>query len=241
MLKVLKIKYEMMLRKLGGKFGLDLKMTDEERFMLLVKHHNIDLIFDIGANTGQYAEMLFSLGYKGKIVSFEPLSDAYKAMKSKAQKNPNWIAAEQCAIGEFDGEIEINVSENSVSSSLMKVMDEHVKAEPSSRIAKQEKVKIYKLDTIAKQFMGSAKNLLIKIDTQGYEDNVIEGAKETIKQCKGMQVELSLTKLYEGQKLFDEMVKKITSLGFSLQQIEPSFTDKNSGKMLQVDGIFFRD
>jgi len=240
-LKVLKVKSEIALRKLGKSMGYDLKMTDEERFILLLENNRIDLIFDIGANTGQYAEMLFELGYKGKIVSFEPLTSAYDILKEKRKSNPNWIVAERCAIGDTDGEIYINISENSVSSSILKVMDSHLNSEPGSKTINCELTKIYKLDTIAKQYIGSAKNLLIKIDTQGYEENVLNGATDTINFAKGLQIELSLVKLYEGQKLFNEILERVTGLGFSLMQIEPSFTDKETGRMLQVDGIFFRE
>lgn len=240
-LKVLKVKSEIALRKLGKSMGYDLKMTDEERFILLLNNNRIDLIFDIGANEGQYAEMLFELGYKGKIVSFEPLTSAHEILKQKSKTKPNWIIAERCAIGNEDGEIFINISENSVSSSILKVMDSHTKSEPSSKIINCEKTKIYKLDTIANQYIGSSKNLLIKIDTQGYEDNVINGGLQTINISKGLQIELSLVKLYEGQKLFNEILERVTGMGFSLMQIEPSFTDKETGRMLQVDGIFFRE
>lgn len=241
MLKVLKVKTEILLRKIGSKFGLDLKMTDEERFMLLLKNYKIDLIFDVGANTGQYAETLYKLGYKGRIVSFEPLSDAHQQLSKVATKYSCWEVAERCALGNEDGEIEINVSENSVSSSILNVLNEHVTAEPKSQTIKKEKTKIYKLDTIASNYIGQSKNILLKVDTQGFEEPVLAGANNTINHLAGIQLEMSLIKLYEGQKLFIELYEKVTSLGFVLNLIEPSFTDKTTGRLLQVDGIFFKE
>jgi FkbM family methyltransferase len=240
MLKVLKVKSEILLRKIGSRFGLDLKMTDEERFMLLLKNYNIDLIFDVGANTGQYAETLYKLGYKHRIVSFEPLSDAHAILSKISAKYPAWDVAERCALGNEDGEIDINVSENSVSSSILNVLDEHVSAEPRSHSIKKERTKIFKLDTIAPKYIGNSKNILLKVDTQGFEDPILEGANETIKILAGIQLEMSLTKLYEGQKLFKELYEKVTSLGFDLNLIEPSFTDKNTGRLLQIDGVFYK-
>lgn len=241
MLKILKVKSEMLFRKLGNKFGVDVKMTDEERFMLLLKHHKVNIIFDVGANTGQYAATLFSLGYKGKIISFEPLSDAHAALVKKSSSNPDWSAAPRCALGDYDGEIDINVSENSVSSSILPVLNEHVKAEPKSRTIRTEKTPLFKLDTIASQYYNKSDRILLKIDTQGFEDVILKGAEETLKKVKGVQLELSLVKLYEGQKLFIEMIQKMESMGFRLELLEPSFTDKATGKVLQMDGVFFKD
>ena len=82
---------------------------------------------------------------------------------------------------------------------------------------------------------------MLKVDTQGFEDPILAGAKDTINILTGIQLEMSLTKLYEGQTLFKELYEKVTSLGFELNLIEPSFTDKNTGRLLQIDGIFFKE
>ena len=59
-------------------------------------------------------------------------------------------------------------------------------------------------------------------------------------KIKGVQIELSLVPLYENQLLFLGMLDYITNLGFELWDISPGFRDKQSGKLLQFDGIFFR-
>jgi FkbM family methyltransferase len=239
-LKLLKIKSEMLTRKMGNKFGVDVKMTDEEVFMKQLKHNKIDLILDIGANTGQFSGMLFKLGYSGKIVSFEPLSSAYEVLKKRSKKFSNWTIAEQCAIGDADGEIEMNISKNSISSSALKILDEHVNAAPKSEYIGSEKVKVYKLDSIFDKYVLGEKNIFIKIDTQGFEEKILNGATESIKKAKGLLVETSLVPLYEGQALFPQIYDRITKQGFELTGIQPAFINKETGRVLQIDAIFFR-
>jgi FkbM family methyltransferase len=239
-LKLLKIKSEMLSRKIGNKFGVDVKMTDEEVFMKQLKHNKIDLILDIGANTGQFSGMIFKLGYCGKIVSFEPLSSAHKILKKKSERFANWTVAEQCAIGEEDGKIEINISKNSISSSVLKILNEHVSAAPNSEFIGSEKVKIYKLDTIAEKYSGDAKSIFVKIDTQGFEEKILNGSSEFIKKVKGLLIETSLVPLYEGQALFPQIYDRIIKQGFELTGVQPAFINKETGRVLQIDAIFFR-
>jgi FkbM family methyltransferase len=239
-LKLIKIKSEMFSRKIGNKLGVDVKMTDEEVLMKQLSYNNIDLIFDIGANTGQFSNMIFKLGYKGKIVSFEPLSSAHAMLRKRSDKIRNWEIAERCAIGDEDGEIEINISKNSISSSILKILNEHVSAAPDSEYIGSEKVKVYKLDTIAKKYTKDAKNIFIKIDTQGFEEKILNGAAVFIKKARGLLVETSLVPLYEGQALFPQIFERVTKLGFELHGVQPAFINKETGRMLQIDAVFFR-
>lgn len=240
-LKLLKIKSEMLSRKIGNKLGVDVKMTDEEVLMKQLSHNKIDLIFDIGANTGQFSNMIFRLGYTGKIVSFEPLSSAHEALLKRSSGNSRWTIAERCAIGDENGEIEINISKNSISSSVLKIMDEHVNAAPESEYIGSEKTKVFKLDTVGDKYAGDAKNIFVKIDTQGFEEKILNGAPEFINKAKGLLVETSLVPLYAGQALFPQIFERVTKSGFSLFGVQPAFINKETGRMLQVDAIFFRE
>lgn len=239
-LKLMKIKTEMLSRKLGNKFGVDVKMTDEEVLMKQIMHNKIDLIFDIGANEGQFSELLFKLGYKGKVISFEPLSEVHTKLIARSKKFPGWEVAERCAIGETDEETEINISKNTLSSSVLKIKKEHTDAEPESVITGTEKIKVYKLDTIGSKYSGVSKNIFLKIDTQGYEEKILNGASVFLNNVKGLLVETSLVPLYDGQALFKEVLKKVESAGFELTGVQPAFINKETGRTLQVDAIFFR-
>lgn len=239
-LKLLKIKSEMLLRKAGNKIGVDVKITDEEILLKQIKSNGIDLIFDIGANTGQFAELLFRLGYKGRLVSFEPLTEAYNKLKTASRKFKGWETAERCAVGDSDGEIEIHISNNSISSSALEILDEHVSAAPESRYVGTEKANVYRLDTIGEKYAGNAKNIFVKIDTQGFEDKILNGAENFLKKTKGLLIETSLVKLYENQVLFRDIYDRVVSKGFELYGIQPAFVNKETGRVLQADAVFFR-
>lgn len=210
------------------------------RTRLLLDHHHIDLVLDVGANIGEYARDLRESGYSGKIVSFEPLSSVHTALEKSSRQDPLWTVADRMAIGNFDGEIEINIAGNSSSSSVLGMLDSHVSAAPYSAYVGSELVQIRKLDTLAKDYMGDANSIYLKVDVQGFEKQVLEGASALMPRIKGLQLELSLVPLYEGQALFKEIIEQMEQLGFEINAIYPGFSDPNTGKMLQMDGIFFK-
>ena len=91
-----------------------------------------DLVLDVGANRGQFAVELRSIGYRGKIVSFEPLSAEYESLINKASVDPLWQVSPRCAIGDRDGSIKINIAANSGSSSVLPMLELHATAAPES-------------------------------------------------------------------------------------------------------------
>ena len=204
--------------------------------------HKINIVFDIGANTGQFASELREQGYTGKIVSFEPLSQAYKTLVKHASDDISWIVHSRTAVGAtMEDCISINVAGNSVSSSILPMLETHINAVPESQYIHTEQVSLITLDSILEQYTDLSDNFFIKIDTQGYEWAVLDGAPQALKKCKGVLTELSLVPLYEGQKLWIECIERLKNLDIKLYSIQPGFTEPQTGKTLQVDGIFFKD
>jgi FkbM family methyltransferase len=201
---------------------------------------NIDAVFDIGANKGQFGNDLRLGGYKGKIVSFEPGLAAHSVLNNESNSDSMWHVHSRCALGDRAGEMELNVSSNSVSSSLLPMLDAHRGAAPDSVYMGREIVPVITLDSIFSNYVSGESNPFLKIDTQGYEWQVLNGAIETIPKVRGIQMELSLVPLYEGQKLWMESIERLGSMGFNLWAFEPVFVDHRDGRTLQVDATFFR-
>lgn len=199
-----------------------------------------NIVLDIGANEGQFAREIRKYGYAGKIVSFEPLSSARKNLVAFASHDPDWEVHEQSAIGDQNGEIKIHVSGNSVSSSVLPMLESHSTAANGSAYIDSEEVPIAMLDSVADRYLTSETNLFIKIDTQGFEWQVLDGASVTLQQARGVLCELSVVPLYEGQRLWRDIISRLEAEGFVLWALQKGFTDPRTGRTLQMDGIFLR-
>lgn len=212
-------------------------------FQLLstLRHINANLVFDVGANIGQFAQELRSVGYAGEIVSFEPLTSAHCVLSRTSEFDEHWSVHDRAAVGDHDGEVEINVSGNSVSSSILPMLDAHTSAAVGSAYVAKELTHILRLDSVAHQYLKPDSRCFIKIDTQGFEWQVLDGAAETMKKAHGVLVELSLVLLYEGQRLWLDVIDRLSSDGFTLWAIQRGFTDPGNGRSLQVNAIFVRN
>lgn len=205
-----------------------------------LKHHKVDFIFDVGANTGQFAKQLRDHGYVGRIVSFEPLPEAHLLLTENANTDSLWHVHVRSALGDIDGETIINVSGNSVSSSLLPMLQTHSSAAEESAYIGKVDTPIAKLDTVAVQYLSGAERYFIKIDTQGFEWQVLDGAAIILKAATGVLCELSLIPLYDGQRLWLDIVERLRLEGFVLWSMQQVFCDNPSGRTLQIDAIFFK-
>ncbi|MBK1648840.1 FkbM family methyltransferase [Rhabdochromatium marinum] len=199
-----------------------------------------NLVFDIGANIGQFAQELRSAGFRGKIISFEPLSIEHEKLCKAARKDAAWWVHPRAAVGDHDGKIEINIAANSVSSSVLPMLDSHLSAALDSSYVAVESTPLIQLDSVAAQYLDNTSQPFIKIDTQGFEWQVLDGAADTLKRAQGVLLELSLVPLYDGQRLWREMIDRMEAEGFTLWSIHQSFIDLHTGQSLQVDAIFLR-
>jgi FkbM family methyltransferase len=195
---------------------------------------------DIGANEGQFAMELRTGGYLGRIISFEPLTSAHGRLLQVSGSDTAWQVHPRCALGDRLGEIELNISGNSVSSSILPMLTSHSTAAPESAYLGHESAPLITLDSVAPSYLEGAQATLLKIDTQGYEWHVLDGAVATLPRVRGIQMELSLVPLYEGQRLWRECIERLEAEGFVLWALQPVFVEPATGRTLQWDGLFFR-
>lgn len=214
--------------------------TFASRRLQFLSDLGVTVVLDVGANRGQYASEILGQGYAGRVVSFEPLTVPFEALRRIVSTNPTH-ACLQFALGAVDGRAEIHVSENLVSSSLLTVSDECLTACHEARCVGAETIEVRRLDTIAPEIIQSSDRIHLKIDTQGTEKDVLLGGERMLAQVVSIELELSLTSLYDNQPLFTEMCKLLADANFRCVWLERGFMNEQTGHTLQVDGFFVRE
>ncbi|MEM8915309.1 MAG: FkbM family methyltransferase [Pseudomonadota bacterium] len=205
-----------------------------------MRHHGIDVIFDVGANVGQYASKLRRIGFDGPIVSFEPLVSVHRDLEAAAADDPDWVVAPPMALGAEDGTITINRSAETDMSSALEFNAEMAKLLSSSAHVAQETVPQRRLDGLFAEYVSSDQKPMLKIDTQGFERQVLDGATGVLDQLALIQLELSIIEIYEGEPTWRDMVSHLESLGFEPVLFIPGYFNKRTSRLLQMDGVFAR-
>lgn len=225
--------------------GFEIQRSDPEgsypkRRQLLLERESIDTVLDVGAHAGEFGESLRHSGYHGRIVSFEPVAALYERLCAVAAADPRW-SCNKVAIGERTGEVDINLAGNDgFSSSIREMETAHKDAAPASTYVGAETVNLTTLDQLSGDILEPTNRAFLKVDTQGYESEVLIGGSTTLSRCRLVELELGLVELYSGQALFADLVDSMTSRDFVLTDLEPGFRDERTGQLLQVDALFVR-
>src|SRR5258708_21455934 len=106
--------------------------SHEAALARLLAAREIDTVLDIGGNEGQYATMVRRAGFRGKIISFEPLAEAHSKLRQAAARDPPWTVAPRMALGDHEGTLLMHVAANSASRSTLPMLDPHPRAAPQS-------------------------------------------------------------------------------------------------------------
>ena len=211
-------------------------------FLSHLRRSQIGLVLDVGANTGQFASELFNAGFPGRVISFELLSVAHAALEKAAQDNSNWEVAPRCALGAEAGNAVINIAGNSYSSSLRPMLKGHLAAAPQSAYVGAEATPI---DTLAnyleRRFSGSAPRFALKIDTQGFEREVLDGLGAHVEQCAAVLLKMPLDALYGGAADLPTLFTRLVESGLRCVGLSPGHKHLWTRDAIEVDGFFIRD
>jgi FkbM family methyltransferase len=235
-----------LLQRLARRFGYDLTLRrkarpHEAQLVAVLERFEISCVLDVGANVGQYALTLREWGFGGRIVSFEPLPDAHATLLRRAAADPGWQIAPRMAIGDSGGEIELEVSAESDMSSILPQTGLLQRISPSSRVLRRERVPMAPLEDAAQPYLASEDRIFLKIDTQGFEPQVLAGAGSLMARLCGLQLEMSLVPCYEGEVGFREMQGRLAAAGFEPYLFIPGYFERKLGRQLQLDGVYMRE
>jgi len=206
--------YKALLRNLAAHAGLRARRRPDGLVRAL-RSRGIDVVLDVGANAGQFARGIRAMGYRGRIVSFEPLSAAFRKLCANRSTYAEWRAV-QVALGDEADTRRINVAGNSQSSSFLDMLPRHVDAAPKSAYVGTEEVVVKRLDDVFDEYCAPHERCFLKIDVQGFEEAVLRGADRALERCVGLYLELSFVPLYRGGLTFAEAIERLAARGYAL-------------------------
>jgi FkbM family methyltransferase len=231
------------LKRAARRLGYELRQYTPLRSLAAARRHllkelEIDVVVDVGANAGQYGELLRREGFRGRLVSLEPEPEAYEQLRERAAADGAWTAL-RVAAAERDGELALNVTRDSRSSSML-ARNDRFADRPGWAPKATEQITGRRLESLADEILRTDERPYLKLDVQGYERQVIEGAGRALHRFGALELELSLTPLYEGQPLLVDMLPLLAARGFHPVSLEPILLD-DDGRLIEMDGIFVRD
>lgn len=217
-------------------FGLEIRRIETTRTLMgFIHDRNIDVVLDVGANVGQFGASLRAQSYRGKIVSYEPISTVYRTLAVNTATDLEWDI-NNFALGLKSEFATINVSVSSEFSSILPSTCAAMKYNDAAAITGTETIEVRKLDDV---FPRPSGNTLLKIDTQGYERQVLEGGRSLLPKLKGVLMELPIVHLYQGTWQFHEAIEFMADAGFVPAQIQPvNFHSTDRVSLIEVDCLF---
>lgn len=198
----------------------------------------IDAVIDVGANVGQFATRLRAAGWSGPILSLEPIPEIHRALVARAAADPAWEVAPATAVGAIDGEIELEVSAESDMSSTLRQSPLLQEISPSSAVMRRIVVAQRRLDDLLQA--RPWRRIFVKIDVQGAEPAVLAGMAGLWDRVEGLQLELALLPLYDGERDWLELVGDLAERGFAPYLLMPGYFSRALGRQVQLDAVFYR-
>lgn len=217
-------------------------LFEEEHLRRFFEHFTVDCVFDVGANGGQYATMLRQhVGYQGFVVSFEPIPRLARELRELARNDPHWFI-EEAALDRVAGTAHFNVSASSQFSSL------HQAASSEVDLFQQDVAVVQQIEvtttTVAHELAKYRDRLgfqhpFLKMDTQGHDLAVAEGAGLALREFVGLQSELAIKRIYDGAPSYEESLRFYTTHGFELSALVPN-NDGHFPRLIEIDCIMYR-
>ena len=235
-----------LMRRVLINFGFDIVRIGNsnenlsKHLLNVLVYKNIECVIDVGSNSGQYGMFLRGIGYKGHIVSFEPVNSVFNILEESCDQDDKW-SCHNIALGDMNGEKMMNVYKSTVFSSFLKANEYSKNIWDSLRDVTQENVKVSMLDDVYEDMIGSlgCANHMLKLDTQGYDKYVFDGARGCLKNISVLQSELSLIPIYSGMHDVYDVLKEYNEKGFYISGLYPINRDESLA-VIEYDCVLVR-
>jgi FkbM family methyltransferase len=251
-MNLLKVHGARVLNKLGYEVIPKWRLREFEKVQLLravFEHHDIDTVIDVGGNTGQYRDLIRQeVGFSGRILTFEPIQDLAAAMAKRAMAEGDgaWTV-HNFALGREDETRTLNVTKDSAFTSFLLpknspgLQNGDTGFESQIGIVNHQQTAVRRLDKVLPELLGplADKRIFLKVDTQGFDMEVIGGANGVLDHVQGLQTEVSVIPIYDRMPSMDTTLAALKELGFHVSGLFPVSRDKHL-RVIEFDCVMLR-
>lgn len=239
----MKMNWKQPVRRLLNTLGLDVVRFHQSpaRTLLGLAHEDIRSVIDVGANCGQFAQKISEIFPQAEIWSFEPLPEPFQKLSEWAKTQNGRVKCFNVALGDSEGEVEMHLhTEHSPSSSLLQATDRCHALYPQTRAERNVKVRLTTLDQmLSAEIDRMPRDILLKLDVQGYEDRVLRGAYKVLSEVRACILEVCLDPLYVGQADFFTLSSMLHEAGLRYAGNLDQVYGKD-GHVIYLDAVFVR-
>jgi FkbM family methyltransferase len=208
----------------------------------LLRELAIDCVLDVGAHEGEYAGFLRDLGYAGDIISFEPVRSSFETLTKSRSADKRW-RGHNIALGAEETELEMNIYSGSVFNSFLKpTEDDNARFRNITQLVRVEKVPVRRLASFVDEILAARPDarIFLKMDTQGYDLQVVRGGGRRLAAIQALQTELAARATYAGMPTLPESLSELDRLGFELTGIFPVARELDHLRVIEFDCVMCR-
>lgn len=211
-----------------------------EHVSALLEQYRANVVLDVGSNRGQYAHRLRRSGYRGWIVSFEPVPSVFAKLQAASQRDKRWRVA-PVALGEHDGEADIHVAPGNLSS-LLEPSDYGRSRYTKLRTLETQRIQVRRLEGLLPEVLPPAvePRIFLKLDTQGYDLQVFAGLGAWQERLVGLQSEVALLRIYDGMPRLPEALATYENAGYEVSGLYPVSREASTARVLEYDCVMVR-
>ncbi len=208
-----------------------------------IHDHRIDLVIDVGANRGSFAQSLRRIGYTDDILSLEANPSVFQELESAANFDPAWHV-EQIAIGQIKSKMKLYLTVDDSFASSHKPNECSLKVFGDiSKVVSSVTVDVIPLNVaierLERKCGKSYDRIMLKTDTQGMDREVVRSAGSVINRVQVLLTEMSIKPIYEQIPSFEEFYKECLDSGYELVHIIPVSWGR-SFELIEIDCLFQR-
>ena len=227
-------------RRTRRQIGADL--TLHEHLRRLFERYAVDCVLDVGANTGQFATGLRHAGYRGRLLSFEPVPHLCDRLRAAAAGDGAW-SVHPVALGSTAGVADLNVTRDAVFTSFREPLPFATQRfGEATEVARRERVAVRRLEDVLDELLGGGPppRCFLKMDTQGYDLEVFAGLGHWADHLVAIQSEVAAITIYAGMPRMTDAIARYEAAGFELTGLFPVSRDEPTGRVIELDCVMVR-